>query len=152
MDRWTGRYSSLLGLRPVWVNVMTVVADKTGRLGPMYSWNTGSRRTMKIDLNHRKTKFPTILIKSEIRNIFFHHIIKHFDHFWSFLNIFDRFWPFLIDFDWFWLILIDFWSISIDFDWFWSILIVLCTLKINKTCFGQISGRPKTLNNKWRTN
>ena len=93
---------------------------------------------MKIDLNHRRTKFPTILIKSEIKNTFFSshcHAFWSFwiifEYFWIFLIVFDRFWSILIDFDWFWLILID-------FDRFWSILIVLCTLNINKMCFGSV--------------
>ena len=75
---------------------------------------------MKIDLNHRKTKFPTILIKSEIRNMFFS---SHYQTFWSFLIIFEHFWSFLTVFDRFWSILIDFdrfWSILIDFDRFQS--------------------------------
>ena len=75
---------------------------------------------IKIDLNHRKTKFPTILIKSEIRNLFFS---SHYHTIWSFFTFFDHFLPFL---NRFWSILIDFdrfWSILIDFNRFWSILI-----------------------------
>ena len=75
---------------------------------------------IKIDLNHRKTKFFTILIKSEIRNLFFS---SHYHTIWSFFTFFDHFLPFL---NRFWSILIDFdrfWSILIDFNRFWSILI-----------------------------
>ena len=94
---------------------------------------------IKIDLNHRKTKFPPILLKSEIKKLFFsshYHIIWSFlIMIWSFLTLFDRFWPFLNQF---WSILIDFewfWSILSDFDRFWSIF--MCNfdrkcVKINK--------------------
>ena len=58
---------------------------------------------LKIDENHRKTKFPTILMSFEIRIPFFslnyHEILPHlmfFDLFLIFLNIFEYFWPFLI--------------------------------------------------------
>ena len=60
------------------------------RFGPFWIMSN-----IKIDENHRETKFLIILMKFETRNPFFE---KHFiisDHFELFLIILDRFWTVL---------------------------------------------------------